>query len=282
MLVELVGCTCAGKTTLARKMVEAGRELGADVQLSDDFLLSCIHLNWIKNEFLRRRVIELWALLVCLMYMRKYRAFYRYVVRSCRSAPGSWMYRVKLARVVLKKIGIHEIIRSRSTAQQLVLLDNEGILQAGHTLFVHAETEVPHAGDLTDFLSLAPLSDVIAYLRQPERLLIERTLKRGHNRISEKASHENIASFISQAVRMFEEIRCYTPLAERLLVIDGARNTLLTGEYDNNPPAVKTANIILAGLARNNFPVNNRFNTENAVDSNALENCLSANHRELA
>lgn len=130
MQVELVGCTSAGKTTLARRMVEAGRELGVDVQLSDDFLLSCIRLNWIKNEFLRRRVIELWSLLTCLMLLRKYREFYNFVIRTCRSAPGSWIYRIKLARVALKKIGIHELIRSRSSDQQLVLLDIAGLLKA--------------------------------------------------------------------------------------------------------------------------------------------------------
>lgn len=253
MQIELVGCTSAGKTTLARRLVEVGRELGIDVQLSDDFLLACIRLNWVANEFVRRRVIEIWALLVCLMFLRKYRELYHLIIRTCLGAPGSWLYRIKLTRVTLRKIGIYEIIRRRSSGQQAVLLDNEGILQASHTLFVHAEGPL-YTGNLSDFLRLMPLPDVIAYLRQPDQLLIERTRKRGHNRIRESSDNEDIESFISQAVLMFEEIRHCPRFADRFLVIDDAKNSLLAGEYEANPLLKWTANLILAGLA--NSPSN--------------------------
>ncbi|MFZ2407592.1 MAG: hypothetical protein WAW41_20840 [Methylobacter sp.] len=253
MQIELVGCTCAGKTTLAKKMIAAGQALGIDVQLSDDFLLNCLRLNWIKQEFVRRRVIELWALLTCPMFLYKYRELYDLIIRICFLAPGSVPYRIKLARVALKKIGIYEIIRRRSSDQQVILLDNEGVLQASHTLFVHTGS-APYADNLADFLNLAPLPDVIAYLRLPEPLLIERTLKRGHNRIPENSETEAVANFISQAVFIFDEIQHDRKFADKLIVIDGERNKISSGEHALNPGVAKVAKLILAGM--NTTPTN--------------------------
>jgi thymidylate kinase len=269
MQIELVGCTSAGKTTLARRLVEVSLELGIDAQLSDDFLLSCLRLNGIKNEFVRRRVIELWALLTCLMFIRKYREFYGFVMRTCFSAPGSVAYRLKLARVVLRKIGIYEIISRRSAEQQLILLDNEGMLQASHTLFVHANADA-YANNLSDFLRRVPLPDVIVYLWQPSSLLIERTRKRGHNRIQTSANDQDVAAFIEQAVLIFEEIKHYPRYADRLLVINGEQNKLLTSEYSNNPKMVRVADLISGGLA------NHKPNVENAGECPALKTLSSA------
>lgn len=290
MQVELIGCTSAGKTTLARRLVEVGKELGIDVQLSDDFLLRCIRLNWIKNEFVRRRIIELWALLVCLVFLRKYHELNKLIIRICCSVPGSWIYRLKLLRVVLRKIGIYEVIRSRSSDQQVVLLDNEGILQASHTLFVHP-TGALYTRNLTDFLDLIPLSDVIAYLRQPEPVLIERTERRGHNRISDGANHEDIEPFITQAVGMFEEIRLYPRFSDRLFVIDGERNALLTNEHLNNRPvdnrpvdnrsAEKLAMLIIAEIAKI-FPFPFPENRPNAGNCSASRSQYQADFNEIA
>ncbi|MGR8934299.1 MAG: hypothetical protein ACU837_07910 [Gammaproteobacteria bacterium] len=234
---------------MATRVVEAGRERGIDVQLSDDYMLDCLRLNGIKNAFLRRRIVELWALAVCLSSMRKYREFNRVIFRACRSAPGSWAYRVKLARVALKKIGIHEILRRRSTARQWILLDNEGIVQASHTLFVHS-AGAHYSGDLAAFLAAMPLSDAVVYLRQPETLLLDRTRQRGHNRIPHGAAGADVASFIGRAVQVFETVCRCPKLADRLLVIDGERNRLLLSDSQTNPLALSTAGIVLQGLAK--------------------------------
>lgn len=273
MQIELVGCTSAGKTTLARRLVEVSLELGIDAQLSDDFLLSCLRLNGIKNEFVRRRVIELWALLTCLMFIRKYREFYGFVMRTCFSAPGSVAYRLKLARVVLRKIGIYEIISRRSAEQQLILLDNEGMLQASHTLFVHANADA-YANNLSDFLRRVPLPDVIVYLRQPSSLLIERTRKRGHNRIQTRANDQDVAAFIEQAVLIFEEIKRYPRFADRLLVINGEQNKLLTTAHSHNQKVVRVADLISTGLAK--APGNHRPDVEDAGECPALKASSSA------
>ncbi len=248
MQIELVGCTCAGKTTLAKKMIEAGQALGIDVQLSDDFMLKCLRLNWIKQEFMRRRIIELWAFLTCLMFLYKYRNLYGLIIRICAFAPGSLLYRAKLARVALKKIGIYEIIRRWSSDQQLILLDNEGVLQASHTLFVHAGSAL-YTDNLANFFNMVPLPDVVAYLRLSETLLIERTCQRGHNRIPEDSKTDEVANFINQAVFIFEEMQHDLRLTDKLIVIDGEQNKIISGEHGSNPQVTKIAKLILAGMS---------------------------------
>jgi thymidylate kinase len=246
MQIELIGCTSAGKTTLAKKMLQAGRELGIDMQLSDDFVLKQIRLNWIKNEFIRLRIIELLCLPICVVFWRKYRRFYRLAIRASMKAPGSWFYKLNLARIALRKIGIYEILRRRSSEQQVLLLDNEGVLQASHTLFVHSGARL-NTRDLSSFVNVAPLPDVVAYLWQSQAVLFERTLARGHNRLPER-SHAKVKFFINQAVAMFDELQQHPALAGRLVIINGERNTVVPHEPHNDSRLAIASKIIGASL----------------------------------
>jgi hypothetical protein len=246
MSIEFIGCTSAGKTTLARSLLQAGRKLGLDMQLGEDFVLKQIRLNWISNEFMRRRLIELICLPICLVFWRKHRRFYGFAIRASMQAPGSWLYRISLARITLRKIGIHEIVQRRSSEQQVILLDNEGVLQASHTLFVHSSKR-SRSIDLSSFVSLASLPDVVVYLRQPQAVLLKRTLARGHNRIPDH-SHDAIESFVGQAVEMFEELQQHPALAGRLLVINGEQKSLAPVGPRDNARLALASKIIAAGL----------------------------------
>ncbi|MGH7491214.1 MAG: hypothetical protein ACREOO_02340 [bacterium] len=246
MSIELIGCTSAGKTTLARRILRAGRRLGIDTQLSEDFVMKQIHLNWIRNEFIRRRLIELLCLPICLMYWRKHHQFYRFAIRASWQAPGSWFYKISIARIALRKIGIHEIVRRRSSEQQVILLDNEGVLQASHTLFIHSSMQ-SGSFDVSSFVSLASLPDVVVYLRQPQAILLKRTLARGHNRIP-GGSYAAAESFVGQAVEMFEELQRHPALASRLMVINGEQKTLASPPPRDDARLALASKIIAASL----------------------------------
>ena len=118
------------------------------------------------------------------------------------------------------------------------------MLQAIHTLFVHANgDDYDFKNQLTDFLNRVPLPDAIVYLRQPESVLIERTLKRGHNRIHNEAAEQEVAAFIGQAVHIFEAIKHCPRFSNRLLVINGEQSKL---QGIGNIQSVKLARV--AGL----------------------------------
>ena len=246
MSIEFIGCTSAGKTTLARSILRAGRRLGIDTQLSEDFVLKQFRLHWVKSEFIRRRLIELLCLPVCLVYWRKHRAFYRFAIRTSLQAPGPWFYKLSIARIALRKIGIHEIVRRRSSEQQVILLDNEGVLQASHTLFVHSSMR-PRSVDLAAFVGLAALPDVVVYIRQSPAVLLKRTLARGHNRIPGR-SYAAAESFIDQAVDMFEQLQQHPALANRLVVVNGEQKTLVASGRQDDARLALASKIIAASF----------------------------------
>jgi thymidylate kinase len=224
MHIELIGCTSAGKTTLANKIVVIGRQQGIDIILGDEFVLQKFHLNWVKSEFMRRRLLEICAGYICIKHWQKYRTFCRFVFGVSRKMPGSWFYQLNLVRIVLRKIGIHELIRRSSSENQIVLVDNEGIVQAAHNLFVHTGSSVN--GNLSNFVQSAPLPDMIAYLKQPRAILLERTLRRGHPRIRE-VSQRNVQFFVEQAIETFEKLQTIPQIADKLFVIDGYNNSVI-------------------------------------------------------
>jgi adenylate kinase family enzyme len=222
MHIELIGSTSAGKTTLARKMVAAGKSNGVDVSLSDDFVLEELYMNWVKNEFVRRRLVEMIAFAICLSCLDRYKDFYGFVVREGKSTPGSWLYKINRIRNVIRKIGIFEFISRRSGSQQIVLADNEGILQGVHNLFVHQNCQADLL-KIARYVELVPMPDVVLYLQQEEEVLVSRTLGRGHARVA-GSSPDKIVPFIRQAVNVFNEMINIPKIQEKLLIVDGSAN----------------------------------------------------------
>ena len=222
MHIELIGSTSAGKTTLAKKMVEAGRISGIYISLSDDFMLEQLHFGWVRNDFIRRRLVEVAAFAICLTRLAKYDEFLRFVVREGKSHPGSWFYKTNRIRNVIRKIGIFEFISLRRGPRQVVLADNEGILQGVHNLFVHPNSQAD-LHKIAAYVELVPMPDAVLYLQQEEEILISRTLGRGHARVAGNTPGE-VAHFIRQAVAVFDELISAPKVQERLLIVDDGLN----------------------------------------------------------
>jgi hypothetical protein len=245
MHIELIGSTSAGKTTLAKKMVEAGKINGVDVSLSDDFLLEQLHLSWVKNEFIRRRLVEIVALAICLTCQVRYKDFLGFVVREGKSSPGSWLYKINRIRNVIRKIGIFEFISRRTGTEQIVLADNEGILQGVHNLFVHQSSQVD-LQKIARYVELVPLPDVVLYLQQEEEVLVSRTIARGHARVAGN-SPDNVTHFIRQAMTVFNEMIHATKVQERLLVVDGGLNIHLKAKEPFSSNFHRVTELVRAG-----------------------------------
>ena len=225
MQIELIGCTSAGKSTLTRSILQVSHEQEPGIILGDDFVLKQVRLNWIKSHLPRTFLLNLAGLFACLVTWRNNRKLYLYTTQLLFRLPINLLEKLNLLRNVLKKIGIYEIIRFRSTDQQVVLVD-EGVLQAAHNLFVHVSVEVKTEG-LSTFAGLISLPDVIIYFRQPESLLIDRIMKRGHKRIPDR-SYGNVVRFVKRAVTTFDKLVQHPAVANRMLVVDGSHDVIMT------------------------------------------------------
>lgn len=232
MLIELIGCTSAGKSTLARDILLACREQGLDIFLGEDFVLRQFGLNWIKSDLLRKLLVNLAALLAGLLTWRNNRKFYRFAAHLLFQQHIPRMERLNLLRNVVKKLGISEIVRARSREQQIILLD-EGVLHIAHNLFVHVAAS-PKTDVIPVFVKLIPLPDVVVYIRQPESTLIERIVKRGHSRIADR-SYENVACFVRRAVATFDTLVQEPAVENKLLVVDGVRKVATVANEQEDP-----------------------------------------------
>lgn len=228
MHIEIIGPTSAGKTTLAKKMVNAGGENGVTIALSDDYMLEQYHLDWVNHEFARRRLVELIAYVYSLKYLAKYWEFIGFVIKEGISSPGTWFYKINRIRNVFRKIGIFEFISQRSNAQEVVLADNEGLLQGVHNLYVHSNYQADMS-KISRYIELIPLPDVVLYLHQDEDTLVSRTLERGHARILDY-SPEEATHFIGQAVSVFNEVINNPKIQDRLLIVDGGLDSNIEDE----------------------------------------------------
>lgn len=247
MQIELIGCTGAGKSTLAARILQACREQGVDLSMADDFVLKQVRLNWIKNNLVRKLLVNGVALFACLATWQKNLAFYIFAIRVILQLPTPLVEKLYSVRNVLKRIGVYEIIRRRKTDQQVLLVD-EGSLQSAHNLFVNDSVEMK-AYDLSTFVKLAPQPDVVIYIKQPEPVLIERTIKRGHKRIPDR-SYYKVAPFIKQAVSMFDELVQHPAVANKLLVVGDDREVRMAAVngQDGSIPAL-ALNIIRGGVS---------------------------------
>lgn len=244
MQIELMGCTSAGKSTLSRGILRRCQQQGVAISAGDDFVLQQVGLNWVKGHGPRTLLVDLLALCACLATWRSHGAYYRFATGLLWPLPIARFEKLNLLRNVLKKIGIYEIIRWRSTDRQIVLVD-EGVLQAAHNLFVHGGVEVKGA-HIGTFARLIPLPEVVVYLRQPEARLIERTMKRGHKRIRD-GSYGNVDRFVKQAVATFDELVRDPAVASRLVVVDGEQQVTVAAKAQDDPVFKLALKIIGSG-----------------------------------
>jgi hypothetical protein len=224
MQIELIGCTCAGKSTLARRIVQYCGNWGLQVTLGREFVARRFRLHYIPSRALQILALDLVALCACLATLGKNAALYGFAVRTLFRSPATWYHKYRLLRRVLRQIGICEILRRASPDGPLLLVD-EGSLHAAHSLFVHARGHAPDPWDLSTFLHLTPLPDLIVMVKQSESELIERTKARGHKRIP-RDDYLAAQTFIRQAVELFDWIAKQPAVAKRLLVVSGPQGVV--------------------------------------------------------
>ncbi|NLD73556.1 MAG: hypothetical protein GX649_12670 [Chloroflexi bacterium] len=246
MRIELIGCTSAGKSTLARGILEGCRADGLDVVLGDDLVLGYLGLSRVGYPLLRSLLLNLMGVAAGLASWRSSRPLMSVAVRILRPLPIPLPTKVHTLRNVLKRLGIDALVRRRSAAGRVVLLD-EGVLQAAHYLLV--QLSVPVDGEaLAAFARLAPRPDVAVYLRPPEAVLVARTLARGHPRVP-RGSPEAAAVFVGRAVETFDGLAQCLAEDGRLVTVEDAGEVRVGAHQRSDPSVQRALQVLRAGLA---------------------------------
>ncbi len=216
MMVEFIGSTGAGKTTVAAAVQRRLAGLGG-VDTAPDLVASLVGLRPLARPLQRNLVSDLVGLPFFLGSLHKHGAFFRFTLRVMarqRLTPQT----ANRVRSTIRKIGVYEIIR-RYGKRRIVLVDEGTVLHA-HNLFVYTSRDC-RAADLDQFASAVPLPDVIVHVRAPLATSIRRALERSDPpREIRSRDRAQVELYVGRARAMFEALVEIPIIGKRVVAVD--------------------------------------------------------------
>jgi hypothetical protein len=217
VIVELIGCAGAGKSTLARMLCEHGVAGGRAVAMPD-LVLDRPGLRRITHPTAVNLAQDLSALPFLLAGGRRHGAFVRFAAGALvRHAPSAF-HKANGVRSIVRRVGMYELARRRA-ASRVVLADEGTVLTAYH-VFVLAALEFG-PDELERFAHLVPLPDRIVYVRAPVASLVGRAATRGEGRRQlPPLEIDRVEATIRRTVDLFDLLVTAAPLRDRVLIVD--------------------------------------------------------------
>ena len=221
MIVEFIGCTGAGKSTLVAQLRQELSQQ-AHVVSSFEVVAARLGLSHIAQPTVQNLIQEVAGLPFFLSSLPSQQRFLRFTLQMMARQGNFNFYSFNHLRSLERTIGVDGFIRSaggRQGAQPIVFVD-EGTIVPAHNIFVYNDVAYS-AQEINRYAELAPLPDVIVYVRAPIEQLIKRTQQRPDPpREMRGQSATRIEYFIRRADAMFEQLVSNPRLQQRLLLVD--------------------------------------------------------------
>lgn len=230
MIVEFIGTTGAGKTTL---IADVQRRLAhtSEVVTAFEFIATPLGLRGITHPTVRNLTQELVGLPFAVVSLPQHYKLIAYAVRMLARQGQPTLFTANNLRSLVRKIGVYETIR-RTGRNRAVLVD-EGTVHLAHNLFVYTSA-VYSAEEIAQLASYLPLPDAIVHVKAPVDSLITRSLQRADPPRELRAkSRAEIEVYIHRAVAMFEQLVQAGPLRNRIITVENpeiaghARNAVI-------------------------------------------------------
>jgi ABC-type oligopeptide transport system ATPase subunit len=217
VIVEFIGASGSGKTSLARNVVRSLEETH-DAVMASDLVLRQLRLEEVSAPTARNVVADLSAVVEMLRLTGEQRTFLPYALRMLnRHRPRSFQT-LNYVRSVVRRLGVDGIARRRG--RHMVVLVDEGVLLVAYLLFVYGNTGF-HEDDLAEFAGIAPLPDRIVHVKAPLESLVRRTLSRlDPPRELRARDKETVTRFLGSAADMFAQLVTTPPLRDRVLEVE--------------------------------------------------------------
>jgi thymidylate kinase len=242
MIVEFIGATGAGKTTLARGLVDRG-VTAHPVRMATDLVTDRPGRRWIDDPHAINLLADVTVLPSFIRSLDRDRDFLRFAFDRLKHAPSTFA-KVNYMRNMMRKLGMHDLTR-RADPGTTFLVD-EGTILTAYQLFVYSDAPSTRT-DLERFGRLVPLPDLIVYVKAPIDVLLRRAMIRPDRRRElARNDADEVERWIGRAVELFDALAEIEPIRDRLLTVEIA---------DDAPEALDAAiREVAASIARANLP----------------------------
>ena len=217
MIVELIGCAGAGKTTLRRTLCDRGID-GSRVVAMPDLLLDRALLRRIKHPTGLNVVQEIGGIPFFLGALRRDRDFIALVRRMVFRDGVTTYDKLNTLRGIGRKLGMYHLATNR--APDTIVLSDEGTLLSAYNLFVLTDVVFGRA-EIETFARLVPLPHRVVYVRVPIATLLERAATRPDVRRQHRGKDvPDVERDIRRTVELFELIVATPALDGRVITVE--------------------------------------------------------------
>jgi len=219
MIIEFIGSTGAGKTTL---ISEIQRRLAqtTEVATSFDVVAAPLGLRRVTHLTVRNLIQELVGFPSFIGSLYRHKAIIVFILRMLARQASFSFFTINNLRSLERKLGVDEIIKRRQ--HDKIILVDEGPLLLAHNVFVYSGAHYS-CEEITRFAGLVPLPDIIIYIRVPMDILVQRSLQRiDPPREMRSRNRELIEKHINSAVKMFDQLIAVENIQARLLIVENS------------------------------------------------------------
>jgi len=219
MIIEFIGSTGAGKTTL---ISEIQRRLAqtTEVATSFDVVAAPLGLRRVTHLTVRNLIQELVGFPFFIGSLYRHKAIIVLILRMLARQASFSFFTINNLRSLERKLGVDEIIKRRQ--HDKIILVDEGPLLLAHNVFVYSGAHYS-CEEITRFAGLVPLPDIIIYIRVPMDILVQRSLQRiDPPREMRSRNRELIEKHINSAVKMFDQLIAVENIQARLLIVENS------------------------------------------------------------
>jgi thymidylate kinase len=217
MIIEFIGSTGAGKTTLFSE-VQRSLSRTIDVTTSFDLVAAPLGLQGVTHPSVRNLIQELAGLPFFMRSLPKHKAFVVFTLRMLARQASFTLFTINNLRSLVRKIGVYEVIRQHS--HKRTILVDEGTVLTAHNVFVYTSASYT-SEEIARFTTLLPLPDIIVYVRAPVHSLVNRALRRTDPPREIRAKNRaQIETYIHRAVAMFEQLVQTEEIRSRVLIVE--------------------------------------------------------------
>lgn len=226
MIVEIVGSTGVGKSTVARRLLELlqARGIPADL-LADGWAWSSdeaarryhgLPLNWLRWPLAISLAVDVLACPWFLRFLLQRSALSWFMAAIVWRDVESLGLKLNALRNIAKHLGARELLGRRMSDESRIVITDEGAVHQAHNLFVHPGRR-PRLSEIQRFTAEIPLPDLLLLVEGPTAAVVQRTIRRNQMRI--RGNARQAEGYVTQAQQVFRIVCRFAALRTDTAVV---------------------------------------------------------------